>query len=549
MLKQASLQGLKVQQHLTKSLSRRSVPRQARCSRTICSAAPANSIKDIQQGLRSKQLTVVDIIDQYTENIVNSEPVVSSLLSVQFEGAVRKAVELDARIASEGLENMGPLTGVPIAVKDNICTQGIHTTAGSKILADFVPTYDAHVISRLYDAGAIIIGKANMDEFGMGSSTENSGFKLTRNPWDPECVPGGSSGGSAASVAAGQCLAALGSDTGGSIRQPAHFCGVVGVKPTYGRVSRYGLVSYASSLDAIGPLARSVHDAAAVLDVIAGHDVRDSTSSSRPVPSFSQALEPSTSGSSTDYASSRPLQGKRMALIKETLGEGVEPQVQTAIMQAAKHYESLGAVVEEVSLPSFRLGLPAYYVLAVSEASSNLARYDGVRFGSRDKDAAELQAMYEASRELGLGGEVKRRIMMGTYALSAGYYDAYYKRAQQVRTIIASEMEGALQQYDGLLCPAAPTLAYRFGEKSKDPLSMYKGDVCTVNVNMAGLPAVVVPCGFADQASHPGSPQLPVGLQVVGRAFDEAGILQLAHAYEQTRSTDNWPTLAFPALP
>ncbi|KAF5831176.1 amidase signature domain-containing protein [Dunaliella salina] len=281
----------------------------------------------------------------------------------------------------------------------------------------------------------------------------------------------------------------------------------------------------------------------------AGHDVRDSTSSSRPVPSFSQALEPSTSGSSTDYASSRPLQGKRMALIKETLGEGVEPQVQAAIMQAAKHYESLGAVVEEVSLPSFRLGLPAYYVLAVSEASSNLARYDGVRFGSRNKDAAELQAMYEASRELGLGGEVKRRIMMGTYALSAGYYDAYYKRAQQVRTIIASEMEGALQQYDGLLCPAAPTLAYRFGEKAKDPLSMYKGDVCTVNVNMAGLPAVVLPCGFADQASHPGSPQLPVGLQVVGRAFDEAGILQLAHAYEQTRSAENWPTLAFPALP
>ena len=411
----------------------------------------------------------------------------------------------------------------------------MRTTAGSKILHNYVPPYDATAVAKLRAAGAVIIGKTNMDEFGMGSSCENSGYGVTRNPWDEQRVPGGSSGGSAAAVAAGQCAAALGSDTGGSIRQPAHFCGVVGVKPTYGRVSRNGLIAYASSLDCIGPMARSVADAAAVLSVISGHDAMDATCSTCTVPNLTSALV------HIDCMDSRPLAGRRFALIKETLGAGVDSGIEAAVRAAAAHCESLGAIVEEVSLPTFELGLPAYYVIALSEASSNLSRYDGVRYGQRSPDAADLREMYAASRSA-LGGEVRRRILMGTYALSAGYYDAYYKKAQQVRTLVGREMATALSSYDALLCPTAPTPAYRLGEKTTDPLSMYKGDLMTVNVNLAGLPAVVLPCGMvAAAAAGDGGENgidttvsLPVGLQMIGKSFGEADLLRLAHIYEST---------------
>jgi aspartyl-tRNA(Asn)/glutamyl-tRNA(Gln) amidotransferase subunit A len=380
-------------------------------------------------------------------------------------------------------------------------------------------------VRRLRAAGAVVIGKTNMDEFGMGSTTENSGFRPTANPWDTARIPGGSSGGSAAAVAANQCAAALGSDTGGSIRQPAHCCGVVGVKPTYGLVSRSGLIAYASSLDVVGPLARCVHDAAALLAAIAGPDGGDATCSRRPAEDYTAGLLPA------DRLPSRPLAGRRLALIRECSGGGVDAGVAAAVAAAAAHLESLGAVVEEVSLPTFAAGLPAYYVIALSEASSNLSRYDGVRYGARAAGAPELRAMYDATRGRGLGAEVKRRILMGSYALSAGYYDAYYRRAQQVRTLVGREMGAALGRYDALLCPAAPTPAYRLGAKAADPLAMYAGDVMTVNLNLSGLPAVTLPCGFAAEG---GSGPLPVGLQMVGRAFGEAALLELAHAFEQT---------------
>lgn len=358
-----------------------------------------------------------------------------------------------------------------------------------------------------------------MDEFGMGSSTENSAYQVTRNPWDIDRVPGGSSGGSAAAVAAGMCVAALGSDTGGSIRQPAHFCGIVGLKPTYGLVSRYGLISYASSLDTIGPMAQSVKDAALVLQAIAGPDPKDSTCSRRAAGNYTQAI------SDIDTLSSSPLSGRRVAMIKETFGEGVDARIEAMVKSAASHLQGLGADVVEISLPSFEMGLPAYYIIALSEASSNLARYDGVRYGRRSQGTANLKEMYLQSRAF-LGDEVRRRILMGTYALSAGYYDAYYKRAQQVRTLVSRQVLDALSTADALLCPVAPTPAYKIGEKSEDPLAMYKGDIMTVNFNLAGVPAVSVPCGMVDG--------LPVGVQLVGQPFGEADLLSLAHIFEQT---------------
>ena len=424
------------------------------------------------------------------------------------------------QIARNNNNNKQPLAGIPIAIKDNICTNDQPTTAGSQLLRHYRPPYDATAVAKLRAAGAIIIGKTNMDEFGMGSSTENSGFGPTKNPHREDCVPGGSSGGSAAAVAASQCVAALGSDTGGSIRQPAHFCGIVGVKPTYGRVSRSGLIAYASSLDCIGPMTTSVRDAALLLQVIAGGDAGDATSSRRPVDDYVSRLLPSSS-----LPTSTPLKGKKIGIIDETMGQGVDVGVEERLTAAAAHLEALGAVVDRVSLPSFALGLPAYYVIALSEASSNLSRYDGVRYGERAPGAEDLKEMYSVSRAA-LGGEVRRRIVMGTYALSAGYYDAYYKRAQQVRTLVAMEMNKALASHDVLLCPTAPTPAYRLGENTKDPLSMYKGDLMTVNVNLAGLPAVVVPCGSVDG--------LPVGVQLIGRAFGEADMLHIAHVFETT---------------
>lgn len=458
----------------------------------------------------------------YLRGLRSVEDKVCSFITVDEDAAMQQAADIDRRLAAG--EEVGPLAGWPIAIKDNLCTQGLQTTAGSRQLEGYIPPYDATAVARLRAAGAVLLGKTNMDEFGMGSSCENSGFQPTFNPWDTERVPGGSSGGSASAVAANQCLAALGSDTGGSIRQPASFCGVVGVKPTYGRVSRYGLVAYASSLDCVGPMAQSVADAAALLSVIAGPDSADATCSQRPSEDFAAGLLP------LEQLNSKPLAGKRLAVIKETTGEGVDAGVAEVLASTVRHLQGLGAEVEEVSLPTFAVGLPAYYVIALSEASSNLSRYDGVRYGHRAQ-ADELREMYGRTRHDGLGSEVMRRILMGTYALSAGYYDAYYKRAQQVRTLVQREMTSALQHYDALLCPAAPTAAYRVGEKTSDPLAMYKGDLMTINLNLAGLPAVCLPCGFVEQ---PGGAKLPVGVQMIGRAFGEGELLQLAHIVEQT---------------
>ncbi|KAK9829343.1 hypothetical protein WJX72_005273 [[Myrmecia] bisecta] len=466
-----------------------------------------------------------EITEQYLQQLEAAEPRLRSFITVVADEARSQAAELDRKIASEGGEGLGALAGVPMGVKDSICTKGMQTTAAAKVLAGYVPSHDATAVARLKAAGAVLVGKTNLDAFAMGSSTESSDYQVTCNPWDTERVPGGSSGGSAAAVAGRQCAASLGSDTGGSIRQPAHFCGVVGVKPTYGRVSRYGLIAYGSSLDCIGPLATSVEDAAIVLNAISGSDEHDATSSQHAVPDFAAGLQP------VECFASRPLSGKRIGVIQETMGKGVSAGVTDAVKRAMRHLEDLGAELQEVSLPTYDLGLPAYYVIATSEASSNLSRYDGVRYGIREQGDGDLREMYERTRKAGLNGEVKRRILMGTYALSAGYYDAYYKRAQQVRTLVRSEMNRALEQCDALLSPVAPTPAYKIGEVADDPLQMYKGDLMTINVNLAGLPAIAFPCGFDTvTAAH----KLPVGLQLIGRAFGEADIIQMAHVFEQT---------------
>ncbi len=417
-----------------------------------------------------------------------------------------------------------PLAGLPVAVKDNLCTSGMPTTCASRILAGWVPPYDATVISRLKEAGAIILGKTNMDEFAMGSSTENSGFGPTRNPWDPQRVPGGSSGGSAVAVATGMAALALGSDTGGSIRQPAGFTGIVGLKPTYGRVSRYGLVAFASSLDQVGPLTRAVADAALLFHVIAGHDPRDSTSVDMPVPDVGASL------------SHGGVRGLRIGLVREAFGEGLQHDVGDAVRTAAIHLGRLGAVLTEVSLPTIRYALPTYYLLATSEASSNLARYDGVQYGLRAA-GEDLLTMYTRTRAQGFGSEVKRRIMLGTYALSAGYYEGFFLKAQQVRTLIRQEISRIFQDVDLVLMPTSPTTAFQLGEKVADPLQMYLADVYTIPVNLAGLPGISIPCGFAQG--------LPIGLQLIGKPFDEATVLRAAYAYEQ--ATD-WHKLHPPIL-
>ncbi|GBG60702.1 hypothetical protein CBR_g12438 [Chara braunii] len=499
---------------------------------------PAGAIRKIQRMLESRERSAVEITEEYLSRVGALEPSLHSFLHVASDDEMlTQAAALDRHLAEgKELAALGPLAGVPTGVKDNICTKGMPTTAGSKILEGYRPPYDASVVKRIKDAGALVVGKTNLDEFGMGSSTENSAYFRTANPWDLSRVPGGSSGGSAAAVAANQCVAALGSDTGGSIRLPASFCGLVGLKPTYGRVSRLGLIGYASSLDTIGVLAQSVEDAAIMMGVISGQDICDSTSSHSEVPDYTAGLEP------LDSFSSKPLKGVRLGIIKETIGEGdgleegvirggVDSGVINAIKDAGRHLEELGATLDEVSLPTFALGLPAYYVLATSEASSNLARYDGVRYGLREGGEDNgLAGMYKETRRRGLGPEVKRRILMGTYALSAGYYDAYYKKAQQVRTLVQQDLVRALSIFDALLLPTAPTAAFRLGEKITEPLSMYVGDMMTVNVNLAGLPALVVPCGTV-----PGGPKgLPVGLQLIGRAFGEGQLLRYGHIFEQT---------------
>ncbi|KAL9244439.1 hypothetical protein vseg_018214 [Gypsophila vaccaria] len=486
---------------------------------TTTAGAGASQIINNRHRLLTRQLTAVELAESYLTRLRLAEPNLRSFLRLADAADVLSAAaELDRRL--DRGEDVGPLAGVLVGVKDNICTVEMETTAGSRVLEGYRPPFDATAVRKVRELGGIVVGKTNLDEFGMGSSTEGSAFQVTTNPWDETCVPGGSSGGSAAAVSARQCVVSLGSDTGGSVRQPASFCGVVGLKPTYGRVSRYGLVAYASSLDVIGCFGTSVADAGILLHAISGHDRFDATSSKREVSDFASQFI------SSNFSESKPLQGVRVGIIRETLGDGVDGTVVSSIREAASHLERLGCLVTEVSLPSFSLGLPAYYVLASSEASSNLSRYDCVRYGNQ-VEGDELTSIYGDSRAKGFGAEVKRRVLMGTYALSAGYYDAYYKRAQQVRTLVKKSFKAALDENDILISPAAPSAAYKIGEKKDDPLAMYAGDIMTVNVNLAGLPALVLPCGFCPTG-------LPVGLQMIGAAFDEEKLLRIGHIFEQT---------------
>ncbi|AFY60761.1 Asp-tRNA(Asn)/Glu-tRNA(Gln) amidotransferase subunit GatA [Synechococcus sp. PCC 6312] len=472
-------------------------------------------IRELHRQLIQKERSATEITQDYLNRISELEPKIHSYLTITADQALAQAKAIDTKIAAG--EDISLLAGIPLGIKDNLCTQGVRTTCASKILANFIPPYESTVTQKLNQAGAILLGKTNLDEFAMGSSTENSAFQVTANPWDLACVPGGSSGGSAAAVAAQECVAALGSDTGGSIRQPASFCGIVGLKPTYGRVSRFGLVAYASSLDQIGPLALTVADAAILLTAIAGYDAQDATSLRVEVPDYGQFVDHGNK--------KKPLKGKRIGLISETMGAGLQPEVSTAIAAAVNVLEGLGATVQEISCPRFAYGLPTYYIIAPSEASANLARYDGVNFGYR-ADAESLLEMYTKTRAEGFGSEVKRRIMIGTYALSAGYYDAYYLKAQKVRTLIKEDFANAFAAVDVLISPTAPTTAFQAGEKTADPLSMYLSDLMTIPVNLAGLPGLSLPCGF-DQKGR------PIGLQLIGNVLREDQIFQVASAYEQ----------------
>jgi aspartyl-tRNA(Asn)/glutamyl-tRNA(Gln) amidotransferase subunit A len=464
--------------------------------------------------LDRREVSSVELTRAVLDRIEAVDARVRAYVTVTAERALESAASADGRIAAG---EAGPLTGIPVCIKDVLTTKGIRTTCSSRMLENFIPPYDAHVVERLKAAGTVIVGKSNMDEFAMGSSNEHSAFFPTHNPWDLERVPGGSSGGSAAATAAGECIFALGSDTGGSIRQPAALCGVVGLKPTYGRVSRYGLVAFASSLDQVGPFARSVEDAAIVLNAIAGQDPRDSTSAPLEVPDFSAGL-------------SGDLHGLRLGVPQEYLTNDLDPQARAAFLAAVDVAAGLGAEVDfELSLPSTGAALAVYYIIAPSEASANLARYDGVKYGYSYQDGATMWENMESTRQHGFGEEVKRRIMIGTYALSAGYYDAYYLKAQQVRTLVRSEFDSAFRRYDAILAPVTPAAAFKIGEKVDDPIAMYLNDIFTLPVNIAGLPGISVPSGFAEVEGR----RLPLGLQVIGKPFDEATVLRVAHAYEQ----------------
>jgi aspartyl-tRNA(Asn)/glutamyl-tRNA(Gln) amidotransferase subunit A len=468
------------------------------------------TILGLRKLLDNREVTVKEVIDDVYGRIDEVEDRVKAFITVTREEASKSADRAQEAINSN---RTSLLTGIPIAVKDNMCTKGILTTCASKILHNFVPPYESTVTAKLKEQDYVIVGKTNLDEFAMGSSTENSGFHTTRNPWNLECVPGGSSGGSVAAVAAGECIAALGSDTGGSIRQPASLCGIVGLKPTYGRVSRYGLVAFASSLDQIGPITKDVSDAAAMLNVIAGHDPLDSTSAPVGTPDFMASL-------------GKDIKGLRIGIPKEYFIEGMDKDVEASVNAAIKKLETLGAKAVEVSLPHTEYAIATYYILATSEASSNLARYDGVKYGLRVA-GKDLIDMYMNTRAKGFGSEVKRRIMLGTYALSSGYYDAYYKKAQQVRTLIKNDFDNAFRDVDVIVTPTSPTPAFKIGEKATDPLQMYLSDIFTISVNLAGVPGISIPCGFTKD-------NLPVGLQIIGRHFDEETILKSAYAYEQS---------------
>jgi aspartyl-tRNA(Asn)/glutamyl-tRNA(Gln) amidotransferase subunit A len=469
------------------------------------------TVAEVRSLLDKKEISAAELTDSVYKRIDDVEDRVRAFITLTKTEAIEMARDAQMTIHREVVS--GRMLGVPLAVKDNMCTRGIPTTCASKILSGFSPPYDSTVTSRLSNEGYVLLGKTNMDEFAMGSSTENSGVRITKNPWDLERIPGGSSGGSAAAVAADECIAALGSDTGGSIRQPAAHCGVVGMKPTYGRVSRYGLVAFASSLDQIGPITKDVRDSALLLNSIAGHDPLDSTSAPLSAPDFTAVL-------------GREIKGLKIGIPEEYFIEGIDGEVGKAVQEAIRLLESLGALTVRVSLPHTGFATAAYYILATSEASSNLARYDGVKYGFR-AEGKDLMDMYMKTRAQGFGAEVKRRIMLGTYALSSGYYEAYYRKAQQARTLIKRDFENAFGNVDVIATPTSPTAAFRIGEKAADPLQMYLSDIFTISVNLAGAPAISVPCGFT-------SGGLPIGLQLIGRHFDEKCLLKTAYAYEQS---------------
>jgi len=466
--------------------------------------------------IKKKKVTAFEVIQDIYNQIDKFDNIIKAFLILNRKEAFQQAKEIDVKVKNG--EELPPLPGVAVAIKDIITTKGLETTCGSKILEGFIPPYNATVINRLKEAGAIIIGKTNMDEFAMGSSTENSAFGPTRNPWDLERVPGGSSGGSAAAVAADETLVALGTDTGGSIRQPASLCGMVGLKPTYGRVSRYGLIAYASSLDQIGPITKDVIDCAMIMKVISGIDIHDSTSANLHVPDYLNSCRVG-------------IEDLKIGVPQEYFIEGIDQEVKTAIDKSLKLFEKLGAKIEEVSLPHTEYSLPAYYLIATAEASSNLARYDGVQYGYRADNYKDLSFMYKKTRSEGFGNEVKRRIMLGTYALSSGYYDAYYLKAQKVRTLIKKDFDKAFEKYDILITPTSPTPAFKINEKVTDPLTMYLSDIYTIPINLAGIPAISLNCGYSKN-------NLPIGLQIIGKPFDEETIIRAAYSFEQNSDVE-----------
>ncbi len=468
------------------------------------------TIHELKEKLKKREISARELTLEFIKRIERVEKDIHSFITITKDDALKQAEDIDSKIkAGKDL----PLLGIPLAIKDLICIKGVRTTCGSKILSNYIPPYDATVIKKLRESGAVFLGKLNMDEFAMGSSTETSHFGVTRNPWNLDVIPGGSSGGSAASVSADECAGSLGSDTGGSIRQPASMCGIAGLKPTYGRVSRFGLVAFASSLDQIGPMTKDVTDTAILMNVISGRDPLDSTSADVPVPDFTKSLL-------------NNVKGLKIGIPKEYFVEGMDGDVEKSVRDAVELFEKLGAEIKEVSLPHTDYAVSTYYVIAPAEASSNLARYDGVKYGYRTDNSKNLLSMYKKTREEGFGAEVKRRIMLGTYTLSSGYYDAYYIKAQKVRTLIKKDFDDAFKNCDILLTPTAPTPAFKIGEKFDNPIQMYLSDIFTISVNLAGVPAISIPCGFSKNG-------LPIGLQIIGRHFDEETIIRAAYTFEQ----------------
>lgn len=476
------------------------------------------TVHELQDMLKAKEVSSVEITKAYLDRIDKVDPKVNAYITVNGEEALKKAEKVDNKRAAG--EALAELAGIPIGIKDNICTDGLLTTCASKMLGNFIPPYDATVVKKIKENDLIILGKLNMDEFAMGSSTENSSFKITSNPWNLAYVPGGSSGGSAAAVAADLAPFTLGSDTGGSIRQPAHYCGVVGVKPTYGRVSRSGLIAFASSLDQIGPLTKDVKDAALALNLICGYDRLDSTSAKIETPDFTSFL-------------TGDIKGKKIAIPSEFMGEGIQEEIKASMKEVIKILEAQGAIVEEVHMEMTEYALPSYYIISSAEASSNLARFDGIKYGHQAKEFDNLIDLYKQSRDEGFGAEVKRRIMLGTYALSSGYYDAYYKKAQQVRTLIKQQFDKLFSEYDVVMTPTGPTTAFKIGAKVNNPIEMYLNDICTVPINIAGLPAMSINSGFDKMG-------LPIGVQFIGNVLDEGTILNMAYAYENQRTLDRF---------